>query len=93
MTEIVIHAVPERLWYVEEFLLPSLDAQGADSVRVWTDSDRRGNLVSCMECFAAMEGGGGAWHIQDDVLLCRDFVRLARRNSQQAVIVIGRASG
>ena len=75
---VVIHAVPERLWYVEEFLLPALDDQGADSVRIWTDSDHKGNLASCMECFAAMEGDGGAWHIQDDVLLCRDFVRLAR---------------
>ena len=69
---VVIHAVPERLWYVEEFLLPALDDQGADSVRIWTDSDHKGNLASCMECFAAMEGGG-AWHIQDDVLPCSDF--------------------
>ena len=76
--EIVIHAVPERLWYVEEFLLPALEAQGADSVRVWTDSDHKGNLASCMECFAAMEGAGGAWHIQDDVLPCSDFVTRAR---------------
>ena len=32
--EIMIHAVPERMWYVEEFLIPSLEAQGADRIRV-----------------------------------------------------------
>ena len=76
--EIVIHAVPERLWYVEEFLTPALEAQGADSIRIWTDSDHRGNLAACMECFAAMDGEGGTWHIQDDVLPCSDFVTRAR---------------
>ena len=76
--EVVIHAVPERLWYVEEFLIPSLEAQGADTVRVWTDSDHKGNLAACMECFAAMDGEGGAWHIQDDVLICSDFAARAR---------------
>ena len=76
--EIVIHAVPERLWYVQEFLIPELEAQGADDVRVWSDSDHHGNLAACMACFAAMDGEGGAWHIQDDVLPAADFVARAR---------------
>ena len=72
---IVIHAVPERLWYVEEHLIPALEAQGAENIRIWNDLEHRGNLRACMECFAAMDGDGGAWHLQDDVLPAADFVQ------------------
>ena len=83
--EIMIHAVPERMWYVEEFLIPSLEAQGADRIRVWNDEQHRGNLRSCMDCFAAMDGQGGTWHIQDDVLVCRDFVKRCRKHDEGVV--------
>lgn len=76
--EIVIHAVPERMWYVEGFLIPWLESQGADRIRVWCDEVHAGNLAACMDAFAAMEGDGGAWHIQDDVLPRRDFMRTCR---------------
>ena len=85
---ILIHAVPRRMWYVDEFLIPSLLAQGADlaEVDVWLDDTGRGNLCSCMDAFAACpEDGGGTWHIQDDVLVCRDFVRRARELDEGVV--------
>lgn len=77
--KVLIHACPPRMWYVEGFLVPSLLAQGADpaDVRIWNDADGLGCLTSCMAAFAAMDGEGDTWHIQDDVLLCRDFVRTA----------------
>ena len=71
---ILIHAVPERLWYVENFLVPALKEQGAEDVQIWNDDKHSGNLKACMDCFASMEGDGDTWHIQDDVLVCRDFV-------------------
>ena len=72
--KVMIHAIPERMWYVEDYLAPSL--AGAE-IRIWNDAGRRGNLRSCMEAFAACEGEGETWHIQDDVLLCRDFLQRA----------------
>lgn len=69
---VLIHACPKRMWYVEEFLIPSL--QGAE-VEVWNDTEKKGNLIACMESFAARTGDGGTWHIQDDVIVCRDFVK------------------
>jgi hypothetical protein len=72
--KVMIHACPERMWYVEQFLVPSLE--GAE-IRIWNDTEHRGNLRSCMDAFAACEGEGDTWHIQDDVLLCRDFLRKA----------------
>lgn len=76
--DVMIHACPARMWYVEEFLIPELKRQGADSIRVWNDTEKRGNLAACMDCFASMDGTGETWHIQDDVLLRRDFVEICR---------------
>lgn len=83
--KVLIHACPRRLWYVEEFLLPELERQGADEIEIWNDVERKGNLRACMESFAAREGDGGTWHIQDDVLLCRDFVERCRQHDEGVV--------
>lgn len=80
----LIHACPQRMWYVEEFLIPSLLSQGAAAVEVeiWNDDAGRGNLQACMDSFAARRGDGGTWHLQDDVLLCRDFVARCREHDE-----------
>ena len=76
--KILIHAVPERMWYVNEFLIPALRAQGAEAIEIWNDETHEGNLAACMASFAARAGDGGTWHLQDDVLPCRDFVKRCR---------------
>ena len=74
--KIMIHACPKRMWYVEGFLVPML--QGADEIIVWNDKEQKGNLKACVESFESVKGDGGTWHIQDDVLPCRDFVERCR---------------
>lgn len=72
----LIHAAPPRMWYVEEFLIPSMLAQGIPEreIEVWNDSEGKGCLLSCMENFRSFKGQhGGTWHLQDDVILSRDF--------------------
>lgn len=76
--KIMIHAYPKRMWYVTDFLVPMLKEQGAEDISVWNDTEKWGCLESCMKSFASMEGDGGTWHIQDDVLPCRDFVKRCR---------------
>lgn len=45
-----------------------------DSIEVWMDKDRDGCLFSCMKCFAEYGKRDGArWHMQDDVVISRDF--------------------
>lgn len=87
--KIMIHAVPKRMWYVEGFLIPSLAAQGAapEEITVWLDDKGHGCLRSCMESFASLSGEGGTWHLQDDVLVARDFVE--RCNSMDEGVVYG----
>ena len=85
--KILIHACPPRMWYVEEFLVPILCAQGAEDIEIWNDTEGKGNLEACMEAFESREGDGGTWHIQDDVLPCRDFVK--RCSEFDAGVVFG----
>lgn len=74
------------MWYVSGFLVPELVRQGADEIEVWNDTEQKGNLAACMESFAARRGHGGTWHIQDDVLLCRDFVKRCREMDNEGVV-------
>lgn len=84
----LIHACPQRMWYVEEFLVPELRAQGAEEIEIWNDAEKAGNLISCMQSFRSRpEGDGATWHLQDDVLLCRDF--LQRCSDHERGIVYG----
>ncbi len=72
----MIHACLEREWYVVEYLIPSMVAQGIpdENIEVWLDKNRDGNLLSCMKCFAECgKRSGGRWHLQDDVVIARDF--------------------
>lgn len=76
----MIHACRGREWYVNEFLVPSLEAQGLDNITLWVDRDDRGNLASCVESFYQVsKRGGETWHLQDDVIICRDFAERIQR--------------
>ena len=81
----LIHTYPKRLWYVEEFLVPSLKAQGAENIEIWNDIEKKGNLRACMESFAARSGDGGTWHLQDDVIICHDFVEQCEEHDDGVV--------
>ncbi len=84
--KIMIHACPQRMWYVEDLLIPQLLEQGADSVAIWNDDEGLGNLEACMRAFRHCAGHGGTWHIQDDVLPCRDFVQRCREYESDGIV-------
>ena len=84
---VLIHACPKRMHYVENFLVPSLQKQGVEP-EVWNDSAGYGNLISCVQSFAARTGDRGTWHIQDDVLVCRDFVERCEK-LEQGIVAYG----
>ena len=83
--KVLIHACPRRIWYVAGFLVPELKRQGADGIEIWNDAEGKGNLRSFLDSCAARTGDGGTWHIQDDVLLCRDFVERCRAHDEGVV--------
>lgn len=75
----MIHSCNQRQWYVDGFLVPSLLKQGIkeSDIYVYQDKTRAGNLVSwVVSCHVAYEMWGdnqNVWHLQDDVIVCRDF--------------------
>lgn len=75
MAKYLIHTYPKRLWYVEQYLIPSMLEQGIqqEDIRIYNDTKGEGNLRACMAAFASCQGDGGTWHLQDDILICRDF--------------------
>lgn len=76
MAKYLIHACNQRMWYVNNYLLPSMYQQGIDKndITVWNDAESKGTLKSCIESFEAISNNpGGTWHLQDDVLISSLF--------------------
>ena len=81
MAYYLIHACNQRMWYVKRHLLPSLVAQGIDPkhILVYQDKNSIGNLRAWVDsCNKLVEhanklGAEGVWHLQDDVVICKDF--------------------
>lgn len=93
MTKYMIHAYPKRMWYVEKYLIPSMLKQGIEKVNIniYNDVKGEGNLRSCLNAFLSVpDDDSGTWHIQDDVLICKDFK--TRTESLNKGIVCGFSS-
>ena len=81
----MIHACNERMWYVNEYLVPSMTAQGIgkDNIIVWQDRDRKGNLesfISSMRWIAENKCYlDGVWHLQDDVVISSRFKEITEK--------------
>ena len=86
MANYVIHACESRMWYVNDYLLPSLHDQGISDTRVYCDTKNVGCLESCMSIFSHMPADGGAWHIQDDVVISRDFRKKTEKYSGEDIV-------
>ena len=81
MANYLIHTCKERLWYVNDYLIPSMVKQGIDRRHIAIQADilKRGNLENCMQAFMECRSDGGTWHLQDDVLIRRDFKEQTER--------------
>lgn len=75
-TKYIIHSCPDRMWYVQEYLVPSMKDQGISNIDIKCDYNHRGNLESCMDIFMRCFDDGGSWHLQDDVIICKRFKEL-----------------
>ena len=76
MSKYMIHAYPKRMWYVEQYLIPSMLQQNIDKVNItiYNDIKAEGNLRACLNAFLSVsDDEEGTWHLQDDVIICKDF--------------------
>lgn len=78
----MIHSDQSRQWYVDKYLIPSMLEQGIarDDIVVWCDTDKKGNLQSCMEAFkwCGENPMNGTWHLQDDIVISRKFAHTTK---------------
>lgn len=76
MAHYLIHAVPKRMWYVEKYLIPSMKEQGCKDIDVYVDEKQEGNLQSYINAYLTLpDDKAGTWHLEDDVVICKDFRR------------------
>lgn len=75
----LIHTYPKRLWYVKEFLVPTMIEQGISEsdIIIYNDKEFKGNLKgfldSCHYVKDNLDITKGTWHLQDDVVISSDF--------------------
>lgn len=91
----MIHCCPQRMWYVNEYLAPSMVNQGIakDDIIIWNDTEKIGNLKSFIESMRYIGNNfprdEGIWHIQDDVIICRDFAERTKETYDNIGIISG----
>lgn len=77
MSKYMIHACNDRMWYVNDYMIPSMLKQGisADDIIIWQDKDCKGNLFAFMDScrWLGKQDFTGTWHLQDDIIICSDF--------------------
>ena len=73
---IIIHTCPQRLWYVENYLIPSLQEQKLDDIYIVNDKYKIGNLLAFVK---SLEKPLDAYHLQDDVIICRNFAERIKK--------------
>ena len=93
----MIHCCPSRMWYVKEFLIPSMTSQGIppDCILIYYDYNHLGNLRAFVDScnmalkFSEDKSIDGIWHLQDDVVLSKSFTKITNRQWALDEIVCG----
>lgn len=75
MAKYLIHACQKRMWYVNEYMIPSMEAQGisAADITVSCDTEGKGILYMFMDSLDDLPQDGDTWHLQDDILIASTF--------------------
>ena len=71
----MIHAMPKRIKYVEDYLVPSMIQQGIkqEDITVYNDTMQEGNLLAWINSIRKLPDDGDTWHLQDDVIISSTF--------------------
>ena len=82
----LIHTCIQRKWYVNEFLVPSMRAQGieADEIIIYSDENGDGQLRSLINSYELIRGKD-TWHLQDDIIISSQFKELAEKHNSGIV--------
>ena len=87
MPRYLIHTCPQRLWYVNDYLIPSMQEQGIEKEKivVYYDKDCDGHLKSFINSIDYLPDDKGTWHLQDDVVISSRFKELTEEYDEGIV--------
>lgn len=88
----LIHSVPKRIWYVEKYLVPSMIKQGIkmSDIFIYNDKNKFGNLFAFLDSLEyindVLSKEKGIWHLQDDVIISKDFKKITEKEGKEIVV-------
>lgn len=88
----LIHTYPKRLWYVEKYLIPSMVKQGIKKKDIYIYNDEKGfgNLFAFLDSLEFilknLSEEKGIWHLQDDVIISKDFKNVTEEVGKDKVV-------
>lgn len=87
MEQYLIHTCTKRLWYVKQYLIPSMKKQGITDkeIRMYVDTDGDGLLTSYIKSYDFTEDKD-TWHLQDDIIISSHFKEQAEKRRTQTVV-------
>lgn len=87
----MIHTYPKRKWYVDNYLIPSLKNQKIKSsdIYIFIDENKRGNLQAFLDSldwiYNNLSEEKGLWHLQDDVIVSKNFKKETEKASDKII--------
>ena len=89
----VIHTSPKRIDFVKKYMIPCFKRYGIENIKVWNDVEMIGQLRAWTDCarwiISEKSDYEGTWHLEDDVIPCKDFKALSETLPQTADIIQG----
>ena len=85
MTRYMIHTCPQRKWYVDNYLIPSMQEQGIQHITVYVDVDNDGHLKAFLNSVGYFDYFDDTWHLQDDVIISSRFKELTEKYDEDVV--------
>lgn len=88
----LVHTYPKRLWYVEKYLIPSMINQGIKKKDIYIYNDEKGfgNLFAFLDSLEFIKNNlseeKGIWHLQDDVIISKDFKNITEEVGKDKVV-------
>jgi len=94
MAYYMIHTCVKRFWYVRDFLIPSMIAQGivGDHIFVYQDKNSIGNLRAWVDSCnrlvyqSKLHKIKNVWHLQDDVVISKDFKKITEQYEDNPIV-------
>lgn len=89
----VIHTSPKRIKFVNEYMVPCFKRYGIQDIIVWNDEQMIGQLNAWTDCarwiVSEKNEYRGTWHLEDDVVPCKNFKTLSEQLSGKSIVVQG----